>query len=229
MQPTFIDRLISLLFVGAFFMKNFKDLIGQRFGKLVVIENMGTNKYKRYLWKCLCDCGKQKVIEGNSLKIGNTRSCGCLNQDRVKDLPKYRHSRNSIETVCGIYKITNPNGAVYIGGSRTIYKRWLRHREARKKIKIHLSIKEYGWRSHTFEIVHQLPLDVDNDTLIRYEQLYIDLYRDTGVEMLNVKDAGSKAKFPLESRIRMSEAQKGKIPWNKALKNKNNEKSISNG
>jgi len=208
-------------------MGRFKDITGQRFGKLLVLKNVGSNKYKRHEWLCKCDCGTEKIIEGTSLIQGFAKSCGA-GFHRIKENPLYRR-RENVPIVCGIYKITNPNGAVYIGGSRTIYKRWLRHREARKKIKIHLSIKEHGWRSHTFEIVHQLPLDVDNDTLIRYEQLYIDLYRDTGVEMLNVKDAGSKAKFPLESRIRMSEAQKGKIPWNKALKNKNNEKSISNG
>lgn len=121
---------------------------------------------------------------------------------------EYLRRRENVPIVCGIYKITNPNGAIYIGGSRTIYRRWLRHREARKKIKIHLSIKEYGWKAHTFEVVHQLPLDVSNETLIQYEQLYIDRYRECGFEMLNVKDAGSSAKFNSESKDKMSKAQR---------------------
>jgi len=123
---------------------------------------------------------------------------------------EYKRSRANVPIVCGIYKITNPNGAVYIGGSRTIYRRWLRHREARKKIKIHLSIKQFGWKAHEFKIIHELPKDVDNDTLIRYEQLYMDLYRDCGSNMLNVKDAGSKAKFPQESKSLMKESNKKK-------------------
>lgn len=126
--------------------------------------------------------------------------------------------RQNVPVVCGIYKITNPNGDVYIGGSRTIYRRWLRHREARKKSKIHFSIKQFGWKAHNFEVVHDLPIDVSKETLIMYEQIYIDSYRSCGFVMLNVKDAGSSAKFTEESRIKMSESHKGKIPWNKGLK-----------
>lgn len=30
------------------------------------------------MWKCLCDCGTIKIIKGRNLKIGKTKSCGCL-------------------------------------------------------------------------------------------------------------------------------------------------------
>lgn len=52
------------------------DLTGQRFGRLVAIEVAGRGKYR--LWKCRCDCGKSTVVDGASLRTGNTRSCGCL-------------------------------------------------------------------------------------------------------------------------------------------------------
>lgn len=193
------------------------DLTGQKFGYLTVLKYAGINKYNHATWQCICECGNQKIIEGQSLREGNTRSCGCLYIKNANKLSPINRSRKHALIVCGIYKITNPNGEVYIGGSRTIYRRWLRHREARKKIKIHLSIKEYGWNKHKFEIIHQLPHDITNETLIRYEQLYMDLYRDCGSTMLNVKDAGSKAKFSDESKARMSLAQLGKTPWNKGL------------
>lgn len=118
--------------------------------------------------------------------------------------------RSMVPIVCGIYKIINPVGEIYIGGSRTIYRRWLRHREARKKIKIHESIKRYGWRCHVFEVIHKLPLDITSETLIEYEQLYIDFYRSCKMPMLNVKDAGSASKFPQESKIKMSNSQRKK-------------------
>lgn len=192
------------------------DLLGKRFSKLVVIECMGSDARNVYWWKCLCDCGNEKNIHGQSLRNGNTKSCGCIRNDNKQP---DRRSRALAPIVAGVYKITNPNGEVYIGGSRTIYRRWLRHREARKKIKIHLSIKKYGWQAHKFEIVHELPLDVTDEILITYEQFYMDAYRDCGFEMLNVKDAGSKAKFSEESKIRMSIAQRNKKPWNYGLKN----------
>lgn len=57
------------------------DLLGQRFGKLLVIQK-GENKhsYKKNYWICQCDCGNiTPPIEGASLRKENgTRSCGCL-------------------------------------------------------------------------------------------------------------------------------------------------------
>jgi hypothetical protein len=29
-------------------------------------------------WKCMCDCGRTKIVSGGALKSGHTRSCGCL-------------------------------------------------------------------------------------------------------------------------------------------------------
>ncbi|GHV74233.1 hypothetical protein AGMMS49940_15350 [Spirochaetia bacterium] len=51
------------------------DLIGQRFGRLTVMGLDHADK-KRY-WKCLCDCGKEAVVQGDKLKMGRTKSCGC--------------------------------------------------------------------------------------------------------------------------------------------------------
>lgn len=57
-----------------------KDLIGQRFGKLVVVEMLEQrNKYGRILYKCKCDCGNIVDVLGNSLVLHHTASCGCLN------------------------------------------------------------------------------------------------------------------------------------------------------
>ena len=62
------------------------DLINQRFGNLVVIENMGKIDGRRYYWKCQCDCGNIITLEGSRLRSGNTKSCGC---QKGKGLQKY--------------------------------------------------------------------------------------------------------------------------------------------
>lgn len=36
---------------------------------------------KRITWLCKCDCGKQKVVLGEDLKGGCTKSCGCIKQE----------------------------------------------------------------------------------------------------------------------------------------------------
>jgi hypothetical protein len=57
------------------------DLTGQRFGRLIVIERVEkpkNRKTKGSYWKCICDCGNEKIITSNNLKNGTTNSCGCL-------------------------------------------------------------------------------------------------------------------------------------------------------
>ena len=70
--------------------KHAEDLVGRRFGRLVVIERApshtgGENKYgtkriaryPRVYWKCRCDCDNFVEPNSDNLKSGNTISCGC--------------------------------------------------------------------------------------------------------------------------------------------------------
>lgn len=57
---------------------NFKDLTGQRFGKLVAIEAILDQNTKKYKWICQCDCGNIVTVLGTSLTSHNTQSCGCI-------------------------------------------------------------------------------------------------------------------------------------------------------
>jgi hypothetical protein len=52
------------------------DLIGKKFGKLLVIER-APNKKLQTCWKCKCECGKEKIVEADHLRSGRTQSCGC--------------------------------------------------------------------------------------------------------------------------------------------------------
>lgn len=53
-----------------------KDLTGQRFGKLVAIECIGTDRHKNAIWRCLCDCGNYKEAPSRALINGSPSSCG---------------------------------------------------------------------------------------------------------------------------------------------------------
>ena len=53
-----------------------KDLIGQRFGRLTVIEFVPNDK-PQSIWKCQCDCGNVKNFYANNLKGKKVTSCGC--------------------------------------------------------------------------------------------------------------------------------------------------------
>lgn len=54
------------------------DLTGKRFGRLRVNTASSLRKNGEMYWKCLCDCGETVYVRGLSLRIGHTRSCGCL-------------------------------------------------------------------------------------------------------------------------------------------------------
>lgn len=61
-------------------MSKFKDLTGQKFGRLTALYRLHniTGKTK---WLCACDCGNLKEVTLSDLKKGNTQSCGCLYKD----------------------------------------------------------------------------------------------------------------------------------------------------
>ena len=69
-------------------MSNRLNLIGRRFGKLTVIEFAGV-KNQRTMWRCLCDCGNYKTVQGKLLKNENVKSCGCLHHT-INGLYKHR-------------------------------------------------------------------------------------------------------------------------------------------
>jgi hypothetical protein len=60
------------------------DLTGQRFGRLMVLEAAPPRRDRtrsRLYWCCQCDCGVLREVEGNNLRRGLTRSCGCFNRE----------------------------------------------------------------------------------------------------------------------------------------------------
>ena len=61
---------------------NFINEIGNKYGKLTVIEKVENNKAGSVHWKCLCECGNIKIISGSSLRSGNTSSCGCIGKSK---------------------------------------------------------------------------------------------------------------------------------------------------
>lgn len=50
---------------------------GERFGWLVVLEQIDGGAGGAALYRCRCECGRVKLVEGGSLSKGRTTSCGC--------------------------------------------------------------------------------------------------------------------------------------------------------
>jgi len=64
--------------------KGRKDMIGKRFGKLLVISKSEwrDDNYSVY-WNCKCDCGNTCVVNGNYMRVGKKENCGCERHRRL--------------------------------------------------------------------------------------------------------------------------------------------------
>lgn len=103
--------------------------------------------------------------------------------------------------VCGVYKITTPDGSIYIGASRHIKERTRKH-EHRGVV----------------EIMVTLPTDVPRDLLDLYETLVHNQFRDCGFKMLNVREPGWTGKNTEAMKSKMSLDRKGKPSKTKGIK-----------
>ena len=62
------------------------DISGQKFGRLTAIEPIKRLHGKGVAWNCKCDCGNTVVAFVRELRSGNTKSCGCLRDDKIAEV-----------------------------------------------------------------------------------------------------------------------------------------------
>lgn len=55
-----------------------KNEIGNKYGKLLVIEEAGIDSSKHRMWRCQCDCGNIIEVRGAKLRSGDKTDCGCV-------------------------------------------------------------------------------------------------------------------------------------------------------
>lgn len=105
-------------------------LEGRRFGRLVVVAR-GTNRGRKVMWVCRCDCGQQSVAQTADLTAGKHRSCGCLQLDTVTFHGATHHGGGKSPEYLSWggmkQRCLNPRSAKYAyygGRGITIYDRW---------------------------------------------------------------------------------------------------------
>lgn len=62
-----------------------EHLEGQRFGRLVVQKQIGTNKHGQMRYVCLCDCGNITYSTAGNLKHNKKLSCGCMPRGKQRE------------------------------------------------------------------------------------------------------------------------------------------------
>jgi len=96
------------------------ELSGKNFGKLTALKIIGI-KNSHTIWECKCDCGNIINAVGSQLKIGETKSCGCLTREAS------RKSKN-------LFKLGEDNRYYKHGLSQS--KRYKCHMTRKRKLKI---------------------------------------------------------------------------------------------
>lgn len=114
-------------------MGQIRDIKGQRFGRLAVMESTKQRVNRYVVWRCLCDCGNECFVGSGQLCIGNVRSCGCLRLEQSAKISKMHKTHGMTKTVeyrtwadmlsrCS--NLNHKNYFRYGGRGITICKRW---------------------------------------------------------------------------------------------------------
>jgi hypothetical protein len=96
-----------------------ESLVGRVFGRLTVV-GVTVDSAHRGVSLCRCECGAKKAILSQSLKVGNSQSCGCFHRERVRQLG-LKHGETTHTTRTRTYaawisaksRCYNPNGSHY--------------------------------------------------------------------------------------------------------------------
>ena len=118
--------------------------------------------------------------------------------------------------ISGIYKITNPEGKIYIGKSKNIEQRFNNYKNLKCKNQYVLleSLKKYGWFYHTFEILEECNI-ID---LNKKETEYINIFNSVN-EGLNIRGQGvySKKEWIYPESAKKTKSQKMKNHWEQKI------------
>lgn len=110
----------------------FKDLTGQRFGKLTVLKKIDKGKSNKVWWLCQCDCGNTHEVITYHLTHNLCQSCGCLRKDILY--------RNNIvakkKRKCNIYNLSGEYGIGYTSKGEDFF----------FDLEDYDKVKDYTWR-----------------------------------------------------------------------------------
>lgn len=106
------------------------NLVGQRFGRWVVVAEDGRASDGKAAWLCICECGKRRTVSGGSLRRGLSKSCGCLNLEHLKERAIHGLAETPTYSIwLGIrQRCMNPKSRSWIkygGRGITLCERWM--------------------------------------------------------------------------------------------------------
>jgi hypothetical protein len=192
---------------------NSQDLVGKIFTRLKVIkkvEKPKTKKEKGNFWLCQCMCGseKQVIVSTRDLNSSNTKSCGCLNLERLIKFNK--ETKKKYNT----YNLTGEYGVGYTFKNEPFY----------FDLEDYNLIKDYCWYTHKDGYIATTIEKDSKDYTLLLHRLITDCPEDKEVDHINGKPSRNDNR---KYNIRICEHQKNMCNYTKPKNNTSGVKGVS--
>lgn len=177
--------------------------VGDIFGRLRTVRNMGRIKGGRSAWECRCACGVMLIVRSESLVNSDTKSCGCYHRMVAsKSMPFEDRLRRSTEKQYNDVACLEWTGATDNNGYGSLTSKRRRHKAHRIAWE-----RAFGPIPERLGVLHHC----DNPPCCEPTHLFL------GSQAINMADAAAKDRVVNGSRIKGAKLTESDIPDIRAM------------